>query len=93
MKTLEKTVVHPEARERYDARKCFGLGNFVLVVGEDEVEAAAVQVDLLAEVPQRHRRALNVPARPAGAPGAIPGGLARLRALPEREVHRVLFAL
>ena len=42
----------------------------------------------LAEQVERHRRALDVPARPARAPRRVPRGLARLRRLPEREVDR-----
>ena len=48
-----------------------------------------------AEVLADHRRALEVPARPAAAPRRRPGrrlGLARLVALPEREVARVALA-
>jgi len=45
-----------------------GLGRLVLVVREEQVDTAGVQVELLAEVRHRHRRALDVPARPARAP-------------------------
>ncbi len=44
------------------------LGALVLVVREDQVEAAAVDVELLAELAHRHGGALDVPARPAVAP-------------------------
>ena len=63
------------------------------MVREDEVAAAAVEIELLPKVFQRHRRALDVPAWTSLAPGAVPGRLARLRRLPEREVHRVMLAL
>src|SRR5206468_7943863 len=46
----------------------------------------------LAEVVRGHRRALEVPARTARAPRALPRRLARLGALPEREVVRILLA-
>src|SRR4029079_17334145 len=67
------------------------LGDLVLVVGEDVVDPAAVDIEAGPEVAQRHRRALEVPAREAIAPPrrapleltALPG------ALPEREVRRV----
>ena len=65
-----------------------GLGALVLVVREHEVVAAAVDVEALAEDLERHRRALDVPARPARAPRRVPGRLARLRRLPQREVDR-----
>ena len=65
------------------------LRDLVLVVGEDEVDAAAVDVEGLAEKRPGHRRAFEVPARPPRPPGRRPGRLARLRGFPEDEVHRV----
>src|SRR5205823_10758433 len=67
-------------------------GDLVLVVREDQVEAAAVDVERGAEVLVRHRRALQVPAGTPTAPGRRPTGLARLLRLPHREVTRVAFA-
>ena len=59
--------VHPEARERL-AGRALALRDLVLVVREDQIDAAGVDVDRrLAEQPQRHRRALDVPARAARA--------------------------
>src|SRR5690606_12808645 len=72
-----------------------GLGELVLVVGEDQVEPAAVDVELVAEVAAGHGGALDVPAGPARAPRAGPGGvgrLLRLGGLPQREVARVALA-
>ena len=73
--------VQPVAREVADAERALGLGDLVLVVREDQVGAAAVDVEGLAEVAVRHGRALDVPARAARAPGALPRRLARLRRL------------
>ena len=71
-----------------------GLRDLVLVVREDEVETAGMDVDGLAEVLVRHSRALDVPARTAlAAPRRIPCRFARLGSLPDREVHRVLLDL
>ena len=87
----EHPVVHPDLREAMAERT--GLREFVLVVWEDEVEPAAVHLELGAEVQFAHRRALDVPARTAAAPrGVPPGVLTRLVRLPEREVARVLLA-
>src|SRR4051812_24733574 len=64
----------------------------VLVVGEAQVDAAAVDVEGAAEVLLRHRRALDVPAGPAASPGRGPRRRRRLGllpALPQREVARV----
>ena len=52
-----------------------GLGPLVLVVREAQIDAAGMDVDVLAEVVQRHRRALGVPAGEAGAPRGRPGEL------------------
>src|SRR5262249_61218288 len=74
------------------AGRRLALASLVLVVGEEEVLPAAVQVDGVAEGCLHHRRALNMPARPPGAPRAVPGRLARLGALPEGEIARVALA-
>ena len=73
--------------------RAFGLRYLVLVVREDEVAAAAVDVDGLAEVFRGHGAALDVPAGASLAPRALPERLAGLRGLPEREVERALLAL
>src|SRR5205807_7834263 len=59
---------------------------------KDQVGAAAVQVHLLAQVLQRHRRTLDVPARSPLTPRALPAGLVRRAGLPEHEIERVLLA-
>ena len=82
--------MHPDPGQRLAARGQ-RLRGLVLVVREDEVDAAAVDVELDAQQRLGHRRALDVPARPAAAPRRVPGGvLALLPRLPEREVQRVL---
>jgi hypothetical protein len=82
---LEHPIMQPVARERLTGI-AFGLGDFVFMVGEDEVVAAAVNVDLLAQVSQVHRGAFDVPPRPALAPRAVPARLTRLRRLPQGKV-------
>src|SRR5438477_8482995 len=58
---------------------------------EDEVEAAAVDLEARAEELLREHRALDVPPRPAAPPGRVPGRvLALLVRLPESEVARIL---
>mmetsp|Transcript_33208 Transcript_33208/g.77616 ORF Transcript_33208/g.77616 Transcript_33208/m.77616 type:complete len:231 (-) Transcript_33208:477-1169(-) len=66
------------------------LRHLVLVVRELEVGAARVEVHLIAQQLRRHRRALDVPAGPPLAPWRRPRRLARLGALPEREIRRRL---
>src|SRR3954463_528990 len=52
-----------------------GLRDLVLVMGKDEIDAAAVNVEAFAKMLPAHRRALEMPAGTAPAPGAVPGGL------------------
>ncbi len=85
--------MHPVARKRRLTRELLALGYLVLVMREDKVVAAAVDVKLRTETPRAHGGAFDVPAGPPGSPRAVPRGLPRLRALPQREVHRVLLAL
>ncbi len=72
--------------DELDAVGRLGLGDLVLVVGEDVVDAAAVDVEGRAQVAGAHGRALDVPARPARTDLGVPGGLARLGRLPQGEV-------
>ncbi len=48
------------------------LGDLILVMGENEVHATGMQVEGIAEVFPDHRRALQMPARPALAPWRFP---------------------
>src|SRR5581483_4104916 len=85
-------VVHPDPGELTAGAP--RLRDLVLVVRENEVEPAAVDLEDRAEELLRHRRALDVPARPAGPPRRLPERvLALLVRLPEREVARILLQL
>jgi hypothetical protein len=87
---LEHPVVHPDPGELVPARRA-RLRGLVLVVREDQVVAAAVDLERRPERGLGHGGALDVP---AGAPLAPRGGpprvLHRLARLPQREVERVL---
>src|SRR5262249_414269 len=85
---LEEAAVHPEARELL-AAACLALGDLVLVMGEDEVHPTAVDVDLFAQLFERHRRALDVPPGAPLAPRAIEPEPVGASGLPEGEVERV----
>ena len=87
---LQHAVVHPVAG-KWLAGEAFGLGDFVFVVREDQVIAAAVDIDLLTQVAQVHRRAFNMPAGAALTPRAVPGGFAGFGRFPQGKIHRVLF--
>src|SRR6185503_16754397 len=64
----------------------------VLVMREDEIEAAAVDLEGRSVQLLDHRRALDVPAGAPPPPRRVPPGVLGLRLvrLPEREVARVL---
>src|SRR6266566_5284350 len=83
--------MHPEIREsRAHAR--LGLRDLVGMVDRNMVLAATVNVEEIAEVSLRHRRALDMPAGETLSPGALPFHLAlfaRRRELPQREVGRM----
>jgi len=89
---LDEAVVEPVPREGLP-RGALGLGDLVFVVREDQVLAAAVNVEGLAQEVGAHDGALDVPARPPPAPGAVPPGLPFLARLPEGEVEGVLLLL
>ena len=74
-----------------DARLC--LRDLVLMMREDEVAAAAVEVEGITEIFYGHCRALDVPAGTPLSPRALPRGFTGLCRLPEGEVHRVLLRL
>src|SRR6478752_4293808 len=67
----------------------FALRDLVFVVRENEIEAAAVDVECLTQQFLAHCRAFDVPPRSAVAPRALPGWLARLGCFPQREVGYV----
>ena len=58
-------------------------------MGEEQVFSAAMDVEGLAQVFHAHRRAFDMPAGTARAPGAVPGGFARLGSFPQRKIRRV----
>ncbi len=85
---FHQAVVQPVTDE-WDACIGFGLGQLVLVMGELQVEPAAVDVEGCAQNLHAHGRAFDVPARPAETPRAVPFRLARLGAFPEGKVARI----
>jgi hypothetical protein len=85
---VDEAVVQPVLRERAGPERALALGDLVLVMREDQVAPAEMEVERLAQVRAAHRRAFDMPARPPRAPGTVPGRLARLGRLPQREVER-----
>ena len=90
-----KAVMHPVAGQGLSAGG-LALRDFVFVVGKGQIRPAAVDVKRLAQQFARHGRALDMPARPAGAVGAVPFsviGLGGLGSFPQHKVQRVALAL
>ena len=82
--------MEPEPRELLPGG-ALGLRDLVLVMRKHQVDAAGVQVDGPGpEQPQRHRRALQMPAWPAGTRAVVPRRLVGLGRLPQHEVARVV---
>ncbi len=54
--------MHPDIGHDFRAVGAAGLGDFVFVMGEDEIEAAAMDVEDLAQMEFRHGRAFDMPA-------------------------------
>ena len=88
---IDHAVVQPVASQLVAGGR-LRLGNFVFVVGKDQVGATEVDVDRVAQLLAHHGGAFDVPAGPARAPGGFPAGLARFGALPEGKVEGVLLA-
>src|SRR5688500_15405620 len=81
----------PVARELLPGR-AFRLRDLVLVMRKLQVLTAGVKVKGLAKVFHGHRRALDVPARPAAAERRGPAGFHILAdEFPESEIACVLF--
>ena len=73
--------------ERHTGER-FALRDLRLVVREDEVGAATVEVERRSVLVHRHRGALDVPTRSPDTERRAPRGLVRQRRLPEHEVER-----
>src|SRR4051812_33181243 len=83
-----EAVVQPIASERLT-----GIGlrlrQLVLMVRKLQIEAAAMDIERLAQEFHAHRRAFDVPAGPARSPRAVPLWLARLGGFPQGEIAGV----
>ena len=89
---MQHARVQPIVRKARVVRRN-SLRAFVLMVGENKVAAASVNIEGVAKVFARHSAAFKMPTRPAQTPGRLPRWLARFRFLPQREVGVVAFPL
>ena len=71
---VDKAVVHPVPSHRF-SESTFALGDFVFMVRELQVSAAAMNVKALTQQCAGHGRAFNMPTWPARAVGAAPPGI------------------
>ncbi len=79
-------IVNPIAGKAAAGKRAQALRAFVLVVREQQIPAAAVDVERLAEIAPGHGAALDVPARPTAPPGTVPARQVGRGRLPEHEV-------
>src|SRR5579884_1843003 len=86
---VDEAVVHPKARERCSGVSAAALSDLVLVVREDEVEPAAMDIDGLAKMLLDHRRALDVPTGAPPGPRRIPADHAFFTRLPQHKVRGI----
>src|SRR5258708_32560336 len=65
------------------------LSDLVLRMGEEKIDATAVNVEHLAKVLFSHGRAFEMPAGPAITPWAFPAGVRAFAWFPKHEIHRI----
>ena len=70
-----------------------GLGNLILMMRENKILAACMDINLFSQIFLTHDRALNVPSGTALTPGRLPVRFAVFFGLPEYEIQRVLFLI
>lgn len=70
---------------------CFRLCKLVLMMWEDKIDTAWMNIELLAQDGGCHGRALYVPSWPALTPRRIPLGFIRLRGFPKSEILFIPF--
>src|SRR3989344_424915 len=69
---LDVSAVQPEARKGTLTDSAFRLCNFVVVMDGNVLDAAGVDIYLLAEGLPNHCRALDMPAGESASPRALP---------------------
>ena len=90
---VQECVVQPVAGKGHCPLQAFALGNLVLMMREDQILSAGMNIDLLTQIFFGHDGALNVPAGTAVAPGRRPGGLALFLRFPENEIQGIFLLI
>ncbi len=84
--------MHPVFR-KFPVVGRFRLGDLILMMREDQVFTARVDINLISQIPFAHDRALDMPARTSFTPGRFPERLPFLLRLPQHEIQRILLLL
>ena len=71
--------------------RSLALRDLVLVMGEDEIHAPAVDIERVPKELHRHRGAFDVPPRSSRTPRAVPKRLPRFCRFPECKIQRIFF--
>ena len=89
----DKTVVNPVADERRTTGERLRLSHFILMMRENQITAAAVEIKAATQVFIRHCTAFDVPTGASIPPGTFPEWFAWFGAFPEGKIHRMTFAV
>ena len=84
-------LMHPVAGKGLPRHR-LGLGAAALVMGIEQIDTSAMQIDRGTKFTKRERAAFDVPTGAAAPPSSFPGGFARLTRTPQHEVERMPLA-
>src|ERR671914_2924254 len=88
---LQEAIVHPDARHQRSRESAAALSELILMVRENEIDAARMDIKGFAEKFPAHGRTFDMPAGPPPAPRAFPAGKIGRRWFPQDEIHWALF--
>ena len=76
--------------DELDSIAAFALGDLVLVMGKEQVDAARVNIEIVAEMFLAHRGAFEMPTGTTFSPGRIPvvGAVFLATGFPEDKIGR-----
>ena len=81
--------MHPVFGETTAGRGAEALRHFVLMMRENQILSAAMNVEINTEMLAAHGRAFDMPAGPAKSPGAVPARIIPERRFPQHKIGRV----
>ena len=83
---LKKAIMHPHIGHGVRAMGATGLSDLILMVREDQVQPAAMDIEGFAQIALGHGRAFDMPARTPPTPWTVPARLLGARKLPQYEI-------